>query len=477
MEKPATFVNHSVYPTPEGWKHPLSFERKPEKIDYPKAKTATVEGATVFYLPDTELPLIDLTLLVKAGAVDVPLDETGLTQVLDRSLIRGGADKFSPTELALALDENAIQLAVSIGQEETVIHLSVMKDDWDKGLALLEDVVVRPRFDPEVLQVAKSEEVTSLERQGEDAEVVGTREATIWHFKGHPYGRDPLQGLETIPSISRDDVWAFIRTYFVPSNMVAAVSGDIEMDKALKGLKSLFQAFPKERGPERNLDEPPETPPVLALVHKPGQVQSQVVMLLPSVKRTDPDFWKMSLLMDIFGGMDSLLSTRLRDNLGLVYAAWFYQTFKWKAGMLVGYIGCKGDNTAQAIDETIDIMTSLREDVPGEEFEQKRLDALNGFVFNVDTPAALAEAYGRYRMHNEPLDTLERIQDAFIRASKEELRVLGDRLLTPGKLQVFVVGDKTTMVRRGIGSDVTLEEDLKALAEKVGLPFKEMALR
>jgi predicted Zn-dependent peptidase len=145
--------------------------------------------------------------------------------------------------------------------------------------------------------------------------------------------------------------------------------------------------------------------------------------------------------------------------------------------MLVGYIGCKGDNTARAIDETIDIMTSLRGDVPGEEFEQKRLDALNGFVFNVDTPAALAEAYGRYRMRNEPMDTLERIQDAFIRASREELRVLGDRLLDTGKLQVFVVGDKTTRVRKSIGSNVTLEEDLKALAEKVGLPFKEMVLR
>lgn len=438
---------------------------------------ATTEGATVFYLPDLELPLIDLALFVKAGAVDVSAHQTGLTRLLDNCLIRGGTEKFSPSELALVLDENAIRLAVSIGQEKTLIHLSVMKEDWDKGLSLLEEVLVRPRFDPDALQVAKTELVTGLTRQGGNAKAVSRREATIWHFKGHPYGRDPLKGLETIPTITRDDLGKFVSKYFVPSNMVVALSGDIEMDTALKGLSDLFQELPQGREPERMLDEPPETPPVLALIHKPGQVQSQVVLHLSSVRRTHPDFWKMNLLMDIFGGGDSLMATRLRDDLGLVYAAGFYQTFKWKAGMLVGYIGCKGDNTARAVEETIQIMTTLRKEVPEQKLEQKRLDALNSFVFNVDTPAALSEAYARYRMRGEPLDTLEKIQDAFMGATREELRNLADRLLDNRELQVFVVGDKTTSVKRDGEADITLQEDLKSLAEKLGLPFREMALR
>jgi predicted Zn-dependent peptidase len=185
----------------------------------------------------------------------------------------------------------------------------------------------------------------------------------------------------------------------------------------------------------------------------------------------------MSLLMDILGGSDSLMHTRLRDDLGLVYASWFYQTFKWKAGMLVGYIGCKGDNTARAIEETTEIMRALRTHVPEHDLEQKRLDALNGFVFNVDTPAALAEAYSRYHMRKEPLDTLERIQDAFMSASREELRTLANRFLDPTRLQVFVVGDKTIQVPHKGTPRVTLEEDLKSLAKKLDLPFKEIPLR
>jgi predicted Zn-dependent peptidase len=477
VTKTDTSTNNSIYPTPKGWKHPLSFDRKPKKIEYPKAESAMVEGAKVFYLPDRELPLIDLTLLVKAGAVDITDDKTGLPDLISGALIRGGTEKYSPSELAMRLDENAIRLSVSVHQEDTVIRLSVMKNDWNDGLDLLEEILNRPRFDPGVLNVVKRQALIELERQGEDAQTVAMREAMIWHFKTHPYGRDPLLGLKTIPSITENDLKEFLRNYLVPSNMVAAVAGDIDKADVVKGLNNLFRALPKASAPVRRLKDPKESPPVLALIHKPGQVQSQVALLLPGIKRNHPDYWKMSLLMDIFGGNDSLMYTRLRDDLGLVYSAWFYQTYKWQAGMIVGYIGCKGDSTAPAIRETVKIMADLKKDVPNEELEQKRLDALNGFVFNVDTPGELVDVYARYYVRKEPLDTLEKIQDAFISTSREELEILAMNHLVPKNLQLFVVCDKTTKVKGKDGTDVTLEDDMKALAKTLGLPYREIELR
>jgi predicted Zn-dependent peptidase len=196
---------------------------------------------------------------------------------------------------------------------------------------------------------------------------------------------------------------------------------------------------------------------------------------MPSVKRTHPDYWKISLLMDIFGGNDSLMYTRLRDDLGLVYSAGFYQTYKWKAGMLLGFIGCKGDKTGAAIKETLDIMMMLQADIPEQELELKRLDALNSFVFNVDTKAELVEVYSRY--WNEPLDTLERIQEAFFQASRSDLRQLAQKVLDPTKIQIFVVADKMTTVKTVAGNESTLEQNLIALADSLGLPYKEISLR
>jgi zinc protease len=161
----------------------------------------------------------------------------------------------------------------------------------------------------------------------------------------------------------------------------------------------------------------------------------------------------------------------------LVYSAGFFQTYKWKAGTLIGYIGCKGDKTGLAIAETVDIMRALRREIPRDELERKRLESLNSFVFNVDTPHDLVTTYARYWMRGEPLDTLDRIQDAFIDASTSEIEDLARRYLDPGRIQVFVVADKTIPVSRNQNGVQTLEEDLDRLAAQLNLPYREIELR
>jgi predicted Zn-dependent peptidase len=476
-QAPSDLVNRSVYPTPEGWKHPLSFQREPRKVTYAQADKVTLEGATLFYLPDRELPLIDLTLLVKAGEVDVPENKQGLTDVLNHSLIKGGTDRFSPQELAFLLDEKAMRLSVSAREEETVLKLSVMKDDWDQGIEILGEILLKPRFDDGILRVMKDRIVTGLRRQGEDARSVAMREAMIWHFKDHPYGRDPLRGVETVPTVDREALKAFLDKHFVPSNTVVAVSGDIDRQQAVDSLQGFFRLFPQSEGPVRDLAAPEPAGPVLTLIPKSGQVQSQISLVLPGVKRTHPDYWKISMLMSIFGGRDSMLFTRLREDLGLVYATYFAQDYRGQAGLLLGYIGCKGDMTSNAILETMNIMKSLGRHLPEQELERKRRDLLNSFVFNLDTPAQLVEAYARYHMRGEPLDTLDKIQDTYITVQKHELENLAGTFLDSAKLQAFIVVDDGTRVRDGEGLLVPIAQGLGDLAGAVGLPFRQIPLR
>jgi predicted Zn-dependent peptidase len=477
LKQPTDLTNHSIYSTPDEWRHPMSFHRQPVKIEFPHAETATIKGTRVFYLPDRELPVIDLSLFVKTGAVDVPDAQTGLDDLLSETVVRGGTDDLSPHELALVLDENAIHLSVSIDEESSAVHLSVLKDDWEKGLSLLKSVLTQPRFDQEVVQTTKQRMLTTLKRQGGSAESVVQREWLIWHFKGHPYGRDPLTGLQTIPAITRNDLKAFLNHHFVPTNMVAAVSGDISKAKSLQGLTRLLDSLPDKTAPRRNLDPPANTPPVLALVHKPGQVQSQVMLGMAGIRRTHPDFWKLRLLIDILGGNDSLLYRRLRDDLGLVYSTGFFQAYRWQAGLLMGYIGSRGDQTDQAIAETIGIIKALSKDVPGSDFNLKRLDALNSFVFNVDSPTALVSTYAHYFMREEPLDTLDRIQEQFISAQKEDMIRLAKTYLDTNQLQIMVVADKTITVIGSDGNQTTLENSLQQLAGRLGLPYREVPLR
>jgi predicted Zn-dependent peptidase len=474
---PGSLANQSIYPTPAGWKHPLSFQREPRLIEYPPAAQRSIGEAQVFFLEDRELPIVDLTIFVKAGAVDLKDSELGLTDLLEASLVRGGTEAYPPAALARELDRHAIHLGVDAGDEESAVRLSVLSGDWDAGLAILREVLTRPRLDVKVLAVAKQQILASINRSGEDAGEVARREGMIWHFKGHPYGRDPLAAAAVLPRLQPDDLRRFLADYFVPANMTVAVSGDIDHARVERDLNRLLTELPAGAASQRRLESPPKTPPVLTLVNKPGQVQSQIALMLPGVTRRDADYWKLNLLMSVFGGNDSLMYTRLRDDLGYVYSAGFYQTYKWQAGLLLGIINCKGDKAGASIEETVQIMDVLRRGIPGRELELKRLDALNSFVFNVDSKTDLVQAYSRYHMRGEPLDTLRRIQTAYLTADRKELLAIARRQLDPAQLQIHVVADKTIRIERGDGRTLSLEEDLKATAGQLGLPFREIELR
>jgi zinc protease len=468
--------NHSIYPTPIGWKHPLSFERKPAKISYPRAKMKKIKGSTLFFLPDREIPLVDITILIKAGSVDIPVDKLGLTRMLERCLIDGGTEDYPPRELAMMLDENAIRISVSIGDEMSTVRLSVMKDQLQKGLDILQEILTRPLFAEDVLKSSKEQIISALKRQGGRARSVMEREAMIWHFKNHPYGRDPLQAIKTIPGVTRADMKKFLRRYFVPGNMVIAFSGDIEFSDAINIIEVFLDRINNGTPPPRDISDPSPTPPVLGFINKPGQIQSQIRMILSGVKRTNPDYWKLGFLIDLMGGEDSFIYNRLREDLGIVYATWFYQTYKWKAGIIKGYIGCKPSMTAEAIRETIRIMRELKEEIPAGKVEEKRLDIMNSFVFNVDTPHELVRTYAGYYLRNEPLNTLDRIQDIYLSITSEQLLIMARKYLVPKRLQIFVVGDGNIRFKRRDMS-LSLKKELQILSDELGIPFKDIPLR
>jgi predicted Zn-dependent peptidase len=166
------FTNRSDYPTPDDWKHPLSFTRQPAPVTYPESKKIDLSGSHLFFLPDTELPIIDLKLLVKAGSVDDPVKQAGLMSLLGETLVQGGTRRHTPQQLAQRLDENAIKLAVRVGKEETTIQLSVLKQDWSQGLAILHEILTEAAFDPAVLAAAKNRRITELNRQQDDAQTL-----------------------------------------------------------------------------------------------------------------------------------------------------------------------------------------------------------------------------------------------------------------------------------------------------------------
>lgn len=473
---PPNFDNHSIYKTPAGWRHPLSFLREPELIQYQAAEEFTVNGVRVFYLKDESVPLAEMKILVKAGSVDVADDKQGLNRLLESVLIQGGTKNHSPQQLAEIIDDNAMQISVNSAKEQTAITVSVLSDTFEYSLNLLSEILTAPALHETVFNAAIQQALAGLHMDSGDAQWLAFNAAPKLFFGDGPYGRDALDQLQTLPNITPDDVRAFINSYFTPENMTIAFAGNVERAEVERLLTRFTAGLPQKAAPARNvLNMGVGGNSGLYLMHKPGQVQSQIVLMLPGVKRENPDYWKLNLLATLYGvGSESLLVTRLRDDLGLVYSSAFWETENWQNGYFMGWIGSKGAGTGLAIREALSLMEGLKAGVKEEEVKRTQLKMLNGFVFNLDNKFDLAATYAGYALRGAPMDMLTTIQEAFRDATAAELTELAQRFFDINKMQIVVVADKNTEVTQPNGETLTVLEDLRKTAASLGLTFTEM---
>lgn len=472
---PKSFANHSVYKTPSGWKHPLSFHREPELIKYKDAEQFTVNGARVFYLKDDTVPMAELKLVIKAGGLDLPADKQGLNKLLRSTLIQGGTENYDSQTLAEILDDNAMQFGINSGLETTTVTISVLSETFEYALQILGDILTRPALEEGVFNAAVQQQLVGLHMNSGDAQWLAANISASRFFAGSPYGADVLNEMNTLPQVTRDEVKAFIDTYFVPGNMTIAFSGNVEREEVERLLTKFTGRLNPAPAPGRDVGVLSMEHSGFYLVNKPGQVQSQIILMLPSVKRNDPEFWKLNFLANLYGsGKDSLLLTRLRDDLGLAYSSSFWQTENWQTGYFMGWIGCQGARTGLALREATGLMESLKQGVKDKDVKRNKQMLLNSFVFNLDNNFDLAATYAGYALRDVPLDTLEKIQLAFSEATAEELTELAQRFFDVSKLQIVVVADKNTVVEDVDGKKVTLQEDLAKLAQELGLPFTEL---
>ena len=223
-------------------KHPVELSYEPLEFPFPQAEQVTLSnGIELYLLEDKELPLVNLVALVRTGSVYEPPDKAGLASLTGTVMRTGGTGSMSGNEINEKLEFIAGSVETSIDREVGSASLSVLKKDLDMGLAIFADVLIQPAFSPDKVELAKQKKVEAIRRQNDDPQGIAFREFRRMLFDNGPRGRVPT--LETVASISRDDMVAFHREYFHPNNIIMGVSGDFERDEIIKKLETLFKSM------------------------------------------------------------------------------------------------------------------------------------------------------------------------------------------------------------------------------------------
>lgn len=436
---------------------------RPEKLAYPQLnyeppsaadyRVALPSGAIAYLVPDRELPLVNISILVRTGDYLDPAGKEGLGDLTGYLLSRGGAGSKTAEQLEERLDFLAASLGSGVGDTSGNVGLNLMSKDLDEGMAILRDVLTAPRFQEDKLALRKQQMLQEMKQRNDDsANIEGRERSYLAYGEDFFLNKQPTQA--SVESITRGDLEEFQRKWFNPANFILAVSGDFDRADMIQRLNKLFANWPSPG------EKAPPVPTKIAMA-KPGVYlvdkdvnQGRVGIMLPGVLRDNPDFIAIGVMNDILGGggFTSRIVNRVRSDEGLAYSA----GSSFPGGVYYPQPFSAGFQTKSAtVPFAISIVLEEMRRIANQPVEDKEIDTTkNGMVDRFPrqfaTKGQIASVFaqdeftGRYA--KDP-DFWKNYRSRVSAVTKADVQRVAKKYLTPENVVILVVGKEADILK------------------------------
>jgi predicted Zn-dependent peptidase len=451
-----------------GRANPRSMSFPELRFDIPKAERVMLEcGMPVYLQRDPELPIINMSAMVRSGSVYEPAAKSGLASLTGSVMRSGGAAGLAPERMDDELEFMASSVESGIGPDMGTVSLTSLTRNFSRTLKIFSDVLLRPDFSEKRVDIARKHLIEGLRRQNDDPKEIGEREINRAIYAGHPLGNVPTP--ESAASITRQDMVDFHGLYFRVNNMILAVSGDFERDAMLRELNAAFGKAPKLA--ETLLPVIPQPAPVFAaevIYGKKDVNQTVIRMVHLGITKDSPDLYAIRILDYILGGsFTSRLTMEIRTNQGLAYnVGSHFDIGRRFTGSFIAETETKAESTGRAITLMKDIIAGMtREPLTDQELNAAREYIINSFMFGFTSPASIVTQRARLEFYGYKPDYLETYRDNIARVTKADVLAAARKHLKPEAVKLVVIGDAAKFDKPLAGFGTIRELDLKPKPE------------
>lgn len=359
----------------------------------PIQKRTLANGLPVWIVEMHEVPVANITLIVKAGASADPAGKYGVSS-FTAAMLDEGAGTRNALELSDAVEYLGAGLSTGSSFDSSSVRLQTPVSKLDEALPLLADVVLRPAFSEAELNRLRKERLTSLLQTRDDASRLASAAfARLVFGPRHRYGTPAMGNEASNGEMTVSDLRQFYSTYYQPQNSHLIVVGDVTAATLLPKLEKVFGSWKNGAPP------PKPTVPVatqhaartIYLIDKKDAPQSQIRIGWVGVSRSTMDYYVLDVLNTVLGGsFTSRLNNNLREEHGYTYGAGSSFDMRLSAGPFVASAGVQSDKTVESLREFFKELDAIRQPVPSEELTRaKNYEAL-GFPAGFEATADMA---------------------------------------------------------------------------------------
>ncbi|MBA4157886.1 MAG: insulinase family protein [Gemmatimonadetes bacterium] len=419
-----------------------------QPIDFPAFReTELPNGLRLIVVEHHGQPVANVNLYIRSGAAADPAAQAGLAGIAADLVTKGTATRTA-TQIAETIEGVGGRLNSSAGNDWLTVSATVLTEHVPLAFDLVSDVALRPSFPQTEFDLARRQTLSGLQAQlGQPGAIAQRRFVREVYGAEHPYGTSPIPG--TIEAIRRDDVIAFHRDNFTAGNAMLVVSGDVRAAEIEALVQRHFGEWQRGAARAAALPQPPARDQArIYLVHRPGSVQSNIMVGHLGIRPENPDFFPLQVLNKIVGGgTDARLFQILREERGWTYGAYSRFNRPTDVGFYVAQAEVRTEVTDSAVSEILNQLRRIRdEQVPAEEFEAAKSFLAGSFPLGIETPGQIASQVAQTRLLGLPAEHLTQYRDRIRAVTPQDVQRVARDHVRPEQAAIVVVGDATRIL-------------------------------
>lgn len=418
----------------------------PPALQIPPIRHLTLSnGLPVLLVEKHEVPLVQVNLIIMAGAIRDPAGKEGLAS-MTADLMDEGAGSLDALGLADAIDYLGANLSTGAGKHTSVIALNTPLSKLSQALAIMKDIALKPTFPQEELaRITKQRLTILIQQHDEPGAIAATLFDRTLYGAGHPYGRATIGSESSLKNLKVRDLRRFHRSYYRANNATLVVVGDVTAESVLPLLEGTFGAWRKKK--VRAIQWPDAASPTgraIYLVDKPGAAQSEIRIGRIGVSRHSDDYFALVIMNTILGGsFTSRLNQNLREEHGYTYGARSSFSFRPMAGPFMASAAVQTDATGDALAEFFIELEGMQAPVGQEELTKAKNYVALRFPERFQTVSRVAGQLADLAVYGLPDATFNEYAGHIQAVTAAEVGQVAETYLDAQGMAVIVVGDRS----------------------------------
>ena len=437
---------------------PSTFDRSKEPDYLPNRPEITVpaiwnftapNGLRVYGINHNELPIIQATISLEGGALLDPSNKRGVAYLNARLMNEGTASKTAD-QLESAMGLLGARITVTSGLEGMNVSISGLSKNFPKVLELVEEMILRPRFDEEALQRAKMQTKAMIRQNSANPRNIAqsTRDKLIYGANG-TFATPEYGTAASIDNITMDDIKAFHAAYLSPSVASLSIAGDINQATCEKLLASLNANW-KAKGV--TIPQPVQGVPAkgatIYFVDNPGVTQSMIYVSKTGMPMNDPDYYPSVIANYRLGsGSQGILFDVIRLQRGYTYGA----SSSFSSGVyyngFTAFSSVQGSVTKESVELFKELIGTYQEKFDMNMLQTTKNSMMRAMASAFETVNALVNMLNNIATYNLPFDYVKQNERTLNNITLDQVKATINKTMNYGDMVFVVVGDAKTQLQ------------------------------